>query len=275
MAETGTTEIMQLLDQIISRYKPGGGFGVPEEALLKRAKVKSLAGTAQQQVTSGLAGTTVGMGSGRLWEEEVGMPARLQLEDTRTQRLMEAMGAKAGYLEHEEASTLQNERSVIQWARERAESRHQQEAADELERYRIDQMGSSTTTEQGGGGSTYGADTGGTGGSYGGVGDSYSPYGTYGTGTGTGGGGSMSDPFAGQPVYGPGGEGLYLGDNKALSPEQIGSQPSEQFESDLQASFKAETNWKPTFAEWSAKKRAAGQRFSIDMWAREMELLSQ
>jgi len=96
---TSVDETMKLLDEIIARYKPGGEFGKPEAALLKRAKVKSLAETAQGLVTSGLAGTTAGAGAGQRWEEEVGMPAKLQLEDIRSQRLTGAMGAKAGYLE--------------------------------------------------------------------------------------------------------------------------------------------------------------------------------
>lgn len=117
---TGTEEIMQLLDQIISRYKPGGEFGKPEEALLKREKTKSLAGTAQRLVSAGLAGTTAGAGAGRLWEEEVGMPARLRLEDVRSQRLTEAMGAKAGYLERGESAAAERraaeDRMVLQAA---------------------------------------------------------------------------------------------------------------------------------------------------------------
>ena len=100
-----TNEIIKLLNDIIARYKPGGEFGKPEEALLKRAKTKSLAETGQALVSSGLGGTTIGAGAGRKWEEEVGMPSRLQLEDIRSQRLTGAMGAKAGYLERGQAAT--------------------------------------------------------------------------------------------------------------------------------------------------------------------------
>ncbi len=95
----GTEEITELLDKIIARYKPGGEFGKAELALLERAKTKSLASTAQGLVSAGLAGTTAGVGAGRKWEEEIGMPSRLRLEDIRTERLTQAMGAKAGYIE--------------------------------------------------------------------------------------------------------------------------------------------------------------------------------
>lgn len=92
-------EILKLLDQVISQYSPGGTFGKAELKLLGREKTKALAKGEQSLVSSGLAGTTAGVGMGQKWEEEVGMPSKLKLEDTRTQRLMEAFLAKAGYLE--------------------------------------------------------------------------------------------------------------------------------------------------------------------------------
>ena len=57
----------------------------------------------QRLVSAGLAGTTVGAGMEQRWEEERGIPERLRLEDIRTQRLTEAMAAKAGYMEREGA----------------------------------------------------------------------------------------------------------------------------------------------------------------------------
>lgn len=105
MAET--VDVGALLDQIIERYRPGGAFGDPERALLKREKTKSLARTSQDLVSRGLAGTTAGAGAGRLWEEEVGMPTKLRLEDIRSERLTSALGAKAGYAERTEAQKRQ------------------------------------------------------------------------------------------------------------------------------------------------------------------------
>jgi len=99
---TTISEIVGLLDEIIERYRPGGKFGTAELALLEREKEKSLARTAQDLTSRGLAGTTIGTGAAKSWEEEIGMPARLRLEDIRSQRLAEAMGAKAGYLEREQ-----------------------------------------------------------------------------------------------------------------------------------------------------------------------------
>lgn len=111
MAET--QDIIGLLDSIIKRYSPGGGFGEAEKALLGREKTKAMASGQQRLVSAGLSGTTVGAGMEQRWEEERGMPARLQLEDTRTQRLTEAMGAKAGYLERAEARAQQLEQTEM------------------------------------------------------------------------------------------------------------------------------------------------------------------
>lgn len=105
MAET--QDIIGILNRIIQRYSPGGEFGKGEEALLGRAKTKAMASSQQQLVSAGLAGTTVGAGRGQRWEEEIGMPERLRLEDVRSQRLSEAMGAKAGYLERTETRAEQ------------------------------------------------------------------------------------------------------------------------------------------------------------------------
>jgi len=98
-----TQDIISILDKIIARYSAEGGFGKAEEALLKREKTKAMASGQQRLVSAGLAGTTVGAGMEQRWEEERGIPERLRLEDIRTQRLTEAMAAKAGYMEREGA----------------------------------------------------------------------------------------------------------------------------------------------------------------------------
>jgi len=93
--------IAEVLDKIIKQYQPGGDFGKGELALLGRAKTKAMAGVGQQLVGAGLAGTTAGAGATQRWEEEIGMPARLKLEDVRTERLVQAMLAKAGFMQEE------------------------------------------------------------------------------------------------------------------------------------------------------------------------------
>jgi len=95
-------QALELYDQIISTYQPEGGFLKGAEAELEREKGRTLAGQKQDLVSSGLFGTSVTAGLGQKWESEVGMPARLKLEDVRMGRLAESIGAKAGVLERRE-----------------------------------------------------------------------------------------------------------------------------------------------------------------------------
>jgi hypothetical protein len=170
---TVTNETLRMLDEIIERYRPGGEFGKPEEALLKRAKVKSLAGTAQDIVSSGLSGTTVGAGAGQAWEEEVGMPARLRLEDIRTQRLTEAMGAKAGYMERmgERAFSEYQRRANLEYQQYQERQRRERESREASRNYMQilfpDMYGGGRAAPVSPGVS------GGTGATYGGMGESY------------------------------------------------------------------------------------------------------
>ena len=95
-------EVKGIYDEIINRYRPGGGFGAGFEAQLERAKGRDVASGTQALVSSGLYGTTQTAGLGKKWEEEVGAPARLKLEDLRMDRLSEAQRGKAGVIERVE-----------------------------------------------------------------------------------------------------------------------------------------------------------------------------
>ncbi len=92
-------EALALYGDIVEQYKPGGAFGAGFEAQLDRQKTKTVAGQTQQLVSSGLFGTSVTAGLGQKFEEEVGQPARLKLEDMRMGRYAEAVGAQAGLIE--------------------------------------------------------------------------------------------------------------------------------------------------------------------------------
>ena len=91
-------EVLSLFEEAMKRYQPGGQFGKRELALLGRAKKKALARGYQSAVSAGLGGTSVPEAMGAKFQEEIGEPTRLGLEDVRTQRLNELMMAKAGYL---------------------------------------------------------------------------------------------------------------------------------------------------------------------------------
>jgi len=93
------TEIRGLYDEIIGRYGPGGSFGAGYEAQLERQKTKEVAAGSQALVSSGLYGTTQAAGLGKKFEEEVGAPARLKLEDIKAQAVSQAQKEKAGFIE--------------------------------------------------------------------------------------------------------------------------------------------------------------------------------
>lgn len=90
---------MGLWDEIIQRYQPGGGYGEGALASYERGKTRAVGAGMQQLVSSGLANTTVAATIGKKYEEEVGTPFKLQLQDVQSQRLSEAQAGKAGFIE--------------------------------------------------------------------------------------------------------------------------------------------------------------------------------
>jgi len=78
------------------QYAPGGGFGKGVEAGLERGRVKAMASGMQHLVGAGLAGTTMAGGLGLKFEEEVGVPARLGIEEERARALSGIEMAEAG-----------------------------------------------------------------------------------------------------------------------------------------------------------------------------------
>lgn len=95
-------QAMAIYDEIISRYRPGGAFEAKTLGELEKRKTREVGAEKQELISSGLAGTTVMGGVGRRWEEEVGAPARLQLEDILMQRLSQAQLGKAEFMERRE-----------------------------------------------------------------------------------------------------------------------------------------------------------------------------
>jgi hypothetical protein len=91
-----------IYDEIINRYQPGGAFERRGLAQLESQRTRDVGTESQQLISSGLYGTTTMGGVGRRWEESVGEPAKLALEDTMMQRLSQAQTGKAGLLERVE-----------------------------------------------------------------------------------------------------------------------------------------------------------------------------
>ena len=83
-------EAMKLYDNMIKRFGPGGTFMSGAEAGLERTKTKDVASGSQALVSAGLSNTTMPAGLGKRWEEEIGGPQRLKLEDMRQERLTQA-----------------------------------------------------------------------------------------------------------------------------------------------------------------------------------------
>ena len=102
MNEQRYQEALELYSQMIEQYEPGGAFGAGYEAQLARTKTQDVAAGQQALVSGGLFGTTITAGLPKKWEEEVGQPARLKLEDVRMGRYAEAMEKKAGLIERRE-----------------------------------------------------------------------------------------------------------------------------------------------------------------------------
>ena len=97
-------EIRGIMDEIIQMYQPGGAYGAGTEAMLNRQKQKDIASATGSLVSSGLFGTTLTAGLPKKWEEEIGVPSRMKLEDVRYGALTSALQAKAQFIEN-----IQNE----------------------------------------------------------------------------------------------------------------------------------------------------------------------
>ena len=93
---------LDIFDRIIAQNQPGGTLEKATEATIGRAKTQSVAQGTQSLVSSGLASTTQAAGLGKKFEEEVGVPARLQAADIAGQRLSGALRDKAGFIERRE-----------------------------------------------------------------------------------------------------------------------------------------------------------------------------
>ena len=80
----------------IKQFEEGGAYGKGVEAALERGRTKAVAGGQQALVSAGLAGTSMMAAPGLKFEEEVAMPTRAQVEETRAGRLSELYAMLAG-----------------------------------------------------------------------------------------------------------------------------------------------------------------------------------
>jgi len=97
-------EGMGIYDQVASLYTPGGQYGQGAMASYERGKTRSRASAYQGLVNAGMANLTKGTGFDKSYEEEVGTPFRLNLNDMRTGAYGGALKDKAGFIERREDS---------------------------------------------------------------------------------------------------------------------------------------------------------------------------
>lgn len=95
-------QMMSIFDEIINRYKPGGGFEKAGLAEIEKGMKKGVGKESQQLISSGLYGTTTGAQVGQRWESEYAQPSKMKLEDVMMQRLSAAQLDKAGAIERRE-----------------------------------------------------------------------------------------------------------------------------------------------------------------------------
>lgn len=90
-------QLLNLASEVENLF--GANYGAGAKAELERTKVRDVASSQQGLVSAGLGGTTRSAGLSKKWEEEVGVPARLNLEDVIAGKQFAAKQFKAGIIE--------------------------------------------------------------------------------------------------------------------------------------------------------------------------------
>ena len=91
-------EVRAMLDEVIGMYRPGGTYGQGVEKQLDIERTKALSSGGQALISSGLFNTTGFAGLSQQFEQQVGMPTRMKLEDLRMDKLQGALGQKAQFV---------------------------------------------------------------------------------------------------------------------------------------------------------------------------------
>jgi hypothetical protein len=91
--------IMKALDKVLTTYKSGGEYTQQRAEQLKGTERKYTAGAQQGLVSRGLSGTTVAASIPAAFEQEIGASFRTETERLRSGQEMQALIAKAGFME--------------------------------------------------------------------------------------------------------------------------------------------------------------------------------
>ena len=103
-------DIMGILEKAIAQFSPGGEFAKSRGEQLETKRGKYTAAAQQSLVGAGLSGTTVTASVPAAFEEEVARPYQTETDLLRSSRLMEALMAKAGFLERQSAAAEEQKR---------------------------------------------------------------------------------------------------------------------------------------------------------------------
>jgi hypothetical protein len=95
-------DILSVIEEAISQYRPGGAFSQARAGQLAEKKATVIPKMYSGLISSGLGGTTVRQTVPTRFESEIAKPFETETELLRTQRLMEAIMAKAGILQKQE-----------------------------------------------------------------------------------------------------------------------------------------------------------------------------
>lgn len=98
---------LKALTKAKAYYESGGGYGKGVEAGLERERTQAMSSGMQSLVASGFAGTTMAGGLGKKFSEEVGVPTRTRIEETRAERLSALDVLKAQLTQGASESTAQ------------------------------------------------------------------------------------------------------------------------------------------------------------------------
>ena len=131
-------------------YQPGGGFGKGVEAGLERGRVKAMASGMQGLVDAGLAGTTMAGTLSKKFEEEVGAPTRLRVEEQRAQALSGISMQQAGMGFQAGQAGLQRQFQAGQAGAQRGLQRYIADLQANLQRQEMASRGPTMTAPTGG-----------------------------------------------------------------------------------------------------------------------------
>jgi len=154
--------MMSVLEEAIKQYQPAGAFAETRAGQLEQKRLKTTAGMRGALVGRGLSGTTVAASIPAAFEQEVAQPFETETEMLRSARLMEALMAKAGFMEREAARKTASEQEAERLALERERMKLQEKMASQSAAAKV------AAARRGGGG-----DGGGAGGGGGGRGGSF------------------------------------------------------------------------------------------------------